>query len=72
MSKQVRRDPFARETVMSDRVYGGATCQWCGGFGRTKTQRKYLHRYSLHSDGGRVSADKYLFCSWDCRNTYYT
>lgn len=71
MSKYINRNPFARETVMSDRVYGGDTCKWCGSFGQTKTGRKYVFRYSIHSDGGKVSKDRYLFCSWDCRNTYH-
>ena len=69
--KQVSRDPFVRHDVIrrNVQVYGSHTCANCG---QVRGRRnKYLYQYGIWHDGGRMGwADK-LFCSIDCKRSYY-
>lgn len=78
MSEYVKRDPFARTTLMRERetVDGPAAgCAWCGNVRWRKNRKgerttKYLYRYHLSSDSGHVTYDGRMFCSTSCRNSY--
>lgn len=68
MSRYINRDCFARTTLMRDTERAnGSTCSWCGNV--RKGNR--LYRYRVENDGGRDHSDNRLFCSLDCRNTFY-
>ena len=69
---QVSRDPFARTTIMRERIYGlsDPTCQFCGQTHKTPKGRPYLYRYYLDSDGGLRQKFPGLFCSIDCMRSY--
>lgn len=73
---QIARDPFARETTYRKIAYpfdvlahGG--CAWCGGF--RPTTRASLFRYGVERDGlwTRIEWDSKLFCSKECRDSYW-
>jgi len=69
MSK-ISRDPFARTELHANREYTFHTCQWCGQVKQTRNGRKYLYRYEVQSDGGRVSQLRGLFCSVGCMRAF--
>ncbi len=67
------RDPFARETrVRMIEHAPNATCAWCGNKRhRAGKPLPSLFRFEIHSDGGRTTRIKGLFCSTSCLETYY-
>lgn len=67
---KISRNPFAREELHSTREYTASGCKWCGNTRQTKTGRKYLYRYEVQSDGGRVAQLCGLFCSVGCMRVY--
>jgi len=65
----INRDPFAREELHRKSVQvSHQTCAWCGNVRRGSR----LFRYRVESDGGRKSEDSKLFCSLDCRRSFYS
>lgn len=74
MSQTVRRDPFARETLIKSRIY--EPHHGCGECGRIlhshPTGRPYLYQFSVETDGGTIHPDPKLFCSVGCRSIYYS
>ena len=58
--KQLRRDPFARETLMSEEA-GDGVCTWCG---RVGSVRVYWWEGDADTTGrGRRFASDKTFCS---------
>ena len=71
--RQVRRDPFARTTLMRSSVNSMLdTCDWCGGSRYFKG--KMLNRlfvYMTVHDGGRKYIHGGKFCSASCHDSYH-
>jgi hypothetical protein len=71
VSTYVSRDPFARETLMRDRVYQASGCRWCGQSHHTKDhKRSYNFVYFIETDGGRKRLIEGEFCSVSCMRAY--
>lgn len=77
MAEYVKRDSFARTTLMREKetVPVSRTCDWCGSVKWRKDRQgkqttPYLWRYSVESDTGHVHYDGKLFCSANCRKCY--
>jgi hypothetical protein len=68
----VRRDPFAREELHRRLVQAaGRTCDWCGGTRTVNLRGKWLHEYTVESDGGRVARVRGVFCGLSCMEEYH-
>jgi hypothetical protein len=71
----VSRNPFAREELHRDKVVlgpiGNTSCSWCGRVLENYRQEKFLYRYRVETDSGRVCTDPRLFCSMTCRKNFY-
>jgi hypothetical protein len=72
MPTQIRRDPFARTTLVREivRCNPHCTCHWCGtvaGF------RERLFRYGTEPDSvnPRINWHRGEFCSLSCHNAYH-
>ena len=79
----IRRDPFARASLMRERIYcsNGETCAECGSVRRTLKARAYLWRYWWSADSAyeeqrmRMSIPACgvrAFCSVQCFETFYS
>lgn len=66
---QLRRDPFARSTLMRQRapVQGAETCAWCGSHAR------FRYRWENDASGGSMIPwhKLRLFCSVQCWETFH-
>jgi hypothetical protein len=67
-SVQVRRDPFARHTIMRRIVSDRGGCDWCGSYRKGSG----LFEYSVDSDGGRSADIQGAFCSISCMEKYHS
>lgn len=72
---QISRDPFARTTLLRERIYvHSETCVWCG---HQKviahSSQRYLFRYSTKKDGIHTQPQPHsgLFCSKSCHDSYH-
>lgn len=65
------RDPFSRTELHSERIYTPASCAWCGNARNTRDGARYLYRFRIETDAGRIIEDNHLFCSRECRQTFY-
>ena len=63
MATQIRRDPFARATLMRERVET-SECTWCGQPGR------FVYYWEPDSLRVLIRDDGRVFCSIDCWETY--
>jgi hypothetical protein len=81
MSRHVVRNSFARENILSERVYfaeGQGSCAWCGQKRNTRRDwsgRQYLLRFLCSPDSinGRqygIPNEQKLFCSRSCCEAY--
>jgi hypothetical protein len=70
--RQIRRDPFARATLVRETVHQSGLltrpgeapeCAWCEQPGR--------YAYRWESDDGRSGRSSKTFCSVSCYETYY-
>lgn len=68
----VSRDPFAREEIHKERIYGLGACRWCGQQRKTPKGKPFLYQYRVESDGGRKSDITGLFCAVDCLRSYHS
>ena len=72
MMRALRRDPFARTTLVriDHRPIGAETCGWCGG---RRRRPAFLYRYGTQPDAlhTRVSWHAGAFCSLACHDTYH-
>jgi hypothetical protein len=67
---QVRRDPFARMTMYRKVVFAFLkSCAWCGRF--RKTPRLFCYGWEQDGINTQIEWDKHLFCSIECRDTFY-
>jgi hypothetical protein len=69
----IRRDPFARETIVRQTVQTTRSCAWCGG---RRRGGKALFQYGIERDGILRSYigphwHEGLFCSISCHNTHH-
>lgn len=73
MARQISRDPFARETLMSERVYHTPGCDWCSQSHSTRDHmRSFNFRYFVETDGGRRHDIHGQFCSVSCMRSYHS
>jgi hypothetical protein len=65
----MKRDPFAREELHRTELprHIGLGCEWCDG----RNGNGKLYEYFVETDGGTKTIDNHLFCSADCRESYY-
>lgn len=76
MPEYIRRDPYARTTLMREREDAdNQTCAWCGQVLWRKNRKKeptsrFLYRYYIETDGGHTYYDAKMFCSLTCRKAY--
>lgn len=58
-----------------ERVITDQKCLECGGFKRDNHNRRFLHRYSVETEGLEFLRlkfeDPHLFCDHWCRESYY-
>lgn len=66
MARQVRRDPFGRQTLMARRAYG-MDCAFCGSVHRTVSGKTWSWQYYVETDGGRTFMERKVFCGLQCR-----
>lgn len=64
---QLRRDPFARATLMRIQCEPSDTCMWCG----TKARWQYYWEQDGLRTYPRDLLDTRPFCSIGCWETYY-
>lgn len=69
MATQISRDPFARTTLVRDRVSTDKGCDFCG----SRLKRPHLYRYGTEPDRvvPRVNWHKGVFCSKSCHDSYH-
>jgi hypothetical protein len=64
--RQIKRDPFARATLMRQGARTSTACRWCGSRGRND----YLYLYRWEPDAGRPTVWCGYFCSVSCYRSY--
>jgi len=75
--RTLRRDPFARQTLVRAvirPIAHGQTCSWCGGVRRSRRCRTgFLYRYGTEADAihSRVAWHDGAFCVKSCHDAYY-
>lgn len=77
MTRMLTRDPFARATLMRERLYvtectSTRTCAWCDNVKHTKNGRAYLFFYWWESDSTmrRWVHTRRPFCSVSCWRSF--
>lgn len=72
-TRELQRDPFARETLVRRVVTViDEECSECGQTTAYYGRDDKLFRYGVSSDGGTEHWDPILFCSRRCRRHYYS
>jgi len=62
---QLRRDPFARRTLLRERVtHENRTCNWCG------SRARFVYGWESDDSRGGVS-HTHAFCGVDCWESYW-
>lgn len=74
MSRNIERNPYARETLVRKIEYTENGCKECGQKKATRTGKKFLYNYGVDYDSYRKKTawDDYNFCSISCRRIYYS
>lgn len=67
----VSRHSFARESILSERIYSSETCRECGSMRTTPKGRTWLYRFIVDPDAGYKAPIRGLFCSRICCETYH-
>lgn len=75
MSRIVKRDPFARQTLLARRIKNpGTTCHFCGGVRfNAQSRTNWLYQFYIEDDqGSSYSGDiEHLFCDRKCMEAYH-
>lgn len=79
MTTQIRRDPFARTTLVRESALSHCHCEWCGSTRYRNGEPlvnsagvPILFRYGTENDNGRVNWHRGLFCSLSCHNAFHS
>ena len=74
MPTQLRRDPYARETLFRQRVRDSTGCDNCGAVKKTPTGSPYAYKYGTERDSisPQVAWRRGIFCSLSCHDSYHS